>query len=242
MDFAPNIAGGFNTSFDPSGGRRGRRKHPLHPTFDPLSLGVDLHLWWDTASLQNGDVTSWADRANNQTLIPGGTGNPTFDGTMVNITATAFLFGANAFNFDTPFEVWQVVDQAEAAGSSNSYSFAVGSGISEFSLVYTPDIGGQCSAIIAGQSTFGGDDYHGVHVVRWGVNANAQLGYLDRNTGQPSSISYTVPIEPTAVFVGASGQGANLWKGRVGDLIITRALTGPQANAMWAYLMTKAGL
>lgn len=232
------MTGSLDGTFDPSVGRKGRRKHESGTPFDPLALGDDLLLWWDPTTLTAGAVTTWVDRKASAALIPGGTGSPSYDGSMVVITATAFLFGNNAWTFDAPFEIWQVVDQTEAAGSANTNSFS----FTGLALCYTPGIGGQSSAIVGSQTIFGGDDYHGVHVIRWGVASNGQLGYLDRKTGIPSSVAYSSPLEPAPVYVGASTQGTELWKGRLGDLVVTKALSSAEVNQMWNFMMGRAGL
>lgn len=242
MAFAASIPGAFNSAFDPKEGRRGRRQHALAPSFDPLGLGNDLLLWFDTATLTPGAITTWTDRKAGKSLIPGGSGTISYDGAMVPITNTAFLFGNATWEGSAPFEIWQVVDQTEAAGSANATSLAFGTGPASVELLYTPPIGGQSSASVNGQSLFGGDNYHGVHVIRWQIDNGRQLGWLDRKPGVQAAVGYTNPLEPASWFVGANVQGANLWKGRIGDTVATRALSSGEVNAMWAYLMKKAGL
>ena len=242
MSFAPTLAAIYSASFDPARGRRGRRGHPLTHDFTPLDLGDDCLLWWDTGSLSAGAVTSWDDRKRGRTLQAAGSGTLNFDGSMVAIPAAGFLFGGNAWDFPYPAELWQVVDQTEAAGSANATSLAYGSGANAVELVYTPGIGGQSSAVVGGNTLFGGDDYHGVHVVRWTIGPSAVAGYLDRKLGIPSSSVPAAPLEPTAVYVGANNQGANLWKGRLGDTVATAALSPAEVNAMWNFMMGRAGL
>ena len=238
MAFLATLNGSFDGTFDPSVGRKGRRKHVTSAPFDPLSLGDDLLLWFDPTTLSSGAITSWTDRKAGKSLIPGGAGSPTYDGAMVVITATAFLFGNATWDASAPFEIWQVVDQTEAAGSASTFSLAFGS----LGLIYTPPVGGQSSASIGASTLFGGDDYHGVHVIRWQIADGSQLGWLDRKMGIPATLGYSNPLEPASFYVGASSQGANLWKGRLGDLIATKPLSSSEAVAMWAYLMKKAGL
>lgn len=243
MLVSSTLPGSFNPEWDALDGRKGRKEHPLSPTFDPLGLGNDLLAWWDPKTLTTGDVSAWEDRKSGAGLIAGGTGTPTFDGEMLVITSTAFLFGPQVWSFAYPVEIWQVVDQTEAAGSANATSFSYGAGPSSVSLVYTPPIGGQSSAIINGQTLFGGDDYHGVHVIRWTFGPNWSAGYLDGRFGQSSSLIPTAPLEPADVFLGANQQGADLWKGRIGDTVVTKGgLSSGEVNAMWDFMMGRAGL
>lgn len=238
MAFLATLNGSLDGTFDPVAGRKGRRKHPSAAPFDPLALGDDLLLWWDPTTLTAGAVSTWVDRKASATLIPGGTGSPSYDGSMVAITATAFLFGNNAWNFSAPFELWQVVDQTEAAGSTSTTSAAFGS----VALLYTPPLGGQSSAAVGANSLFGGDDYHGVHVIRWQIADGAQCGWLDRKMGIPATVGYSNPLLPASFYVGANTSGADLWKGRVGDLIATKPLSSSEAIAMWTFLMRRAGI
>lgn len=244
MAYAATIPGGYNSAFDPREGRRGRRGHALGPTFDPLGLGDDLLLWWDPSTLEPGDIASWNDRKQNRQLIIAGTGTPpSYDGSMVVITSTAWLFGGNAGNgIAPPFEVWQVVDQHDPAGSGTRVSFATGSGSSLVQLEYTAPIGGQLSANIAGTTVFGGDNYHGIHVIRWSIGAASTFGYLDRKLGVPASVSATAPIPDNGLFLGRDTQAASPWLGRIGDTVVTKPLSDAEITAMWAYLTRRAGI
>lgn len=242
MTYSAVLSGMFNPAFDPVDGRRGRHTSPLAPTFDPLSLGNDLLLWWDTGLLATGAITDWPARKGGVTLEPGGTGTISFDGTMVGITTTAFLFAANSWNHGEPYEIWQIVDQTQAAGSADSYSFMVGSGPTSVGLAYTPPIGGQSSAYIGATSLFGGDNYHGVHVIRWSFQSGRMLGYLDRKPGVPAVGDVPNFGLPSSLFIGADNQGAKLWHGRIGDTIVTKPLSSGEAEAMWRFTMGKAGL
>lgn len=240
------IPGSFNPEWNAQDGRKGRTKHDLGPDFTPLALGNDLLSWWDTKSLTSGNVTSWADRKGNRTLQPAGTGSPTFDGSMVVIPSTSWLYGANAGNGLTPpYEIWQVVDQQEAAGSGYKTSFATGSGNSLVQLEYTAAIGGQSSANVGGQTLFGGDDYHGIHVIRWQIAASGgqSIGWLDRKLGQPASVSAAAVVDPNSIFLGRDVQGLNAWVGRIGDTVVTKGgLSSGEVNAMWDFMVKRAGL
>jgi hypothetical protein len=242
MSFAPILPGDFNPEWDATLGRRGRQKHGHAPDFSPLDLGADCLLWFDPTTLTAGAIASWTDRKGGKSLIPGGSGTISYDGAMVPITATAFLFGNTTWEGSEPFELWQVVDQTEAAGSANATSLAFGAGPSSVALLYTPGIGGQSSATVNGQTLFGGDDYHGVHVIRWQIANGRQLGWLDGKPGVNASIGYANPLEPASWYVGANAQGANLWKGRIGDIVATKALSSGEVNAMWEFMMSRAGL
>lgn len=236
MSFAPTIPGEFNPEWDATLGRRGRWQHGYAPDFTPLDLGNDLLLWFDPRTLDPGDIVTWTDVKAGKTLIPAGTGAIPYDGSMIPITTTAFLFGNNTWNFANPFEIWQLVDQTEAAGSANSTSLAFGSGPASFAALYTPDIGGQSSASVNGQTLFGGDDYHGVHVIRWQISNGRQLGWLDGKPGVQAAVGYTDPLEPASFCFGANVSGANLWKGRLGDTVATKALSSGEVNAMWEFM------
>lgn len=239
MAFAAILPGDYNPEWDATLGRRGHQKHGHAPDFDPLDLGNDLLLWFDTTTLTTGAITSWTDRKGNKGLIPGGSGTISFDGAMVAITNTAFLFGNATWDASAPFEIWQVVDQTEAAGSANATSLAFGAGPSALELLYTPAIGGQSSATVNGQSLFGADDYHGVHVTRWQIANGSQLGWMDRKPGVPASLGYSNPLEPASWYVGANAQGANLWKGRIGDTVATKPLSSGEVNAMWDFMSNR---
>lgn len=239
MSFAPILPGDFNPEWDATLGRRGRQKHGHAPDFTPLDLGNDLLLWFDPTTLTPGTITTWTDRKAGKSLIPGGSGTITYDGAMVPITNTAFLFGNATWEGSAPFEIWQVVDQTEAAGSANATSLAFGAGPASVELIYTPGIGGQSSANVNGQTLFGGDNYHGLHVIRWQIANGRQLGWLDGKAGIQAAVGYTNPLEPASWYVGASVAGANLWKGRIGDTVATKALSSGEVNAMWEFMRSR---
>lgn len=244
MSLASSLPGVFDTTFHPEQGRRGRRAHTLGPEFDPLVLGDDLVCWWDTKTGVNttsGNVDTWVDRKAAAQIQKAGTGNLAYDGSWVTIPAAGFLFGANLWTVEPPFEVWQVVDQTEAAGSANSVSLSSGTAAGGMVLAYTPPIGGQSTAIFGASSAFGGDDYHGVHVIRWVVRPDGVLGYLDRKVGIPASIAVAASI-PASIYVGADSQGSHFWKGKLGDLAITRPLSSAESGAMWDFMIGRAGL
>lgn len=246
MRIGAPVPGIYNPSFNPLQGRKGRRSHALGPAFDPLGLGNDLLMWWDTGTLEQGTVASWTDRKQNRALILTGTGEAvSFDGQMVKITSTSWLYGASAGNGLTPpYEIWQVVDQQETGGSGHRTSFATGAGASQVQLEYTADIGGQSSANIGGTTIFGGDAYHGVHVIRWQIGASGGycLGWVDRKYGQPAYISPAPTISPNSVYIGRDTQGAGAWLGRIGDIVITKPLSSAEVDGMWDFMAKRAGL
>lgn len=231
--------------------------------WNPGRLGTSLLGWWDAEradklTLNASSVTTWTDIVGNYAAtqaVAGAkptysatsfNGRPgvTFDGTDDELTVASQPFPSGA----TASEIWALASQdALVANTTGRRVFSYGGGgindARELLRVVAVGVnrgeGLVGDGITRGSSDEATIDLSGRHVMRLQIGATTSTVSID---GTAAVAAASVPATGTArvrIGAGQAAAAAGFWQGAISAVLVTRALTTPQAASLLAYLNSR---